>query len=40
MKGDPLEIIKKICEKMSHQAKKPAQINFGRGRDSNLRPSA
>ena len=32
MKGDPLETLKKICEKKSHKAEnKPAQKNFGHG---------
>ena len=38
--GGPFGDIKKICEKKSHKAEKPAQTNFGHGRDSNPRPSA
>ena len=41
MKGGPFGEIKKNCEKKYHKAeKKPAQNNFGQGRDSNSRPSA
>ena len=40
MKGDPLETLKKFANKKYHKAEKPAQKNFGQGRDSNPRPSA
>ena len=40
MKGNPLEISKKICEKSLTKPKKLHKKIFGQGRDSNLRPSA
>ena len=36
IKDGPFGVIKKICEKNSHEAGK----KFGQGRDSNPRPSA
>ena len=38
MKGDPLETLKKFAEKSLTKPKKPAQKNFGQGRDLNPRP--